>query len=90
MYAWGHNHEGQLGDGTTKTRSQAVRIADIDGAIAVAAGGNVSCALVSAYDVRCTGDNAFGQLGTGVTRDARRFTRVRFLDLAAEPPRTTP
>lgn len=61
---WGRNDHGQLGDGTTIDRSTASSVVEIRGATAIAAHGDVTCALISgAGTVKCWGDNRFGQLG---------------------------
>jgi CSLREA domain-containing protein/uncharacterized repeat protein (TIGR01451 family) len=39
IFAWGSNGAGQLGDGTTQTRTTPVRIADLPRIVALAAGG---------------------------------------------------
>lgn len=54
-----------LGDGTSATRLMPVDVVSITtGATQVAAGGTVSCAIVSGT-VKCWGGNTQGQLGTG-------------------------
>jgi alpha-tubulin suppressor-like RCC1 family protein len=68
---WGHNGFGQLGDGT----STGIRAAPVDvsglggGVIAVAAGGDHSCALTASGGVKCWGQNSYGELGDGTTTD---------------------
>jgi alpha-tubulin suppressor-like RCC1 family protein len=68
---WGHNGFGQLGDGTgTGVRAQPVGVSGLDsGVIAVAAGGDHSCALIGAGGVKCWGQNSYGELGDGTTTD---------------------
>jgi alpha-tubulin suppressor-like RCC1 family protein len=41
VWAWGWNDAGQLGDGTTRNRHTPVRVRDLDGVRAVAAGGEI-------------------------------------------------
>lgn len=54
-----------LGDGTSATRLMPVDVVSITtGATQVAAGGTMSCAIVSGT-VKCWGGNTQGQLGTG-------------------------
>jgi alpha-tubulin suppressor-like RCC1 family protein len=71
---WGKNDRGQLGDGTTASRSESVRVGGAaDGGpgawTRVVSGGAHACAI-SAGELRCWGDNADGQLGDG-TKQAR-------------------
>ncbi len=65
---WGDNTKGQLGDGTTQSRTESVAVADISNATALALGAEHSCVLDSGKGhVRCWGDNAHNQLGDGTT-----------------------
>lgn len=70
-YCWGANEEGQLGDGTTTSRSSPVPVqspfnADV---IDVSAGYTHSCLVRRNYDVYCWGKNDRGQLGIGGPTD---------------------
>ena len=56
---------GQLGDGTTTSRSTPVAVQGLTGAVAVSAGGSSACALRVDHTVVCWGDNAEGELGNG-------------------------
>jgi alpha-tubulin suppressor-like RCC1 family protein len=65
---WGANASGQLGDGTTNQQHTAVSVVGLAGpAVAVAAAGDTSCALLATGLVQCWGDNSTGQLGNGTT-----------------------
>ena len=70
LYASGYNASGQLGDGTTITRSTPVSVNGL-GEVATAAGGMYhGLALLADGTVRAWGDNYSGQLGDG-TRTPR-------------------
>jgi alpha-tubulin suppressor-like RCC1 family protein len=64
---WGNNDFGQLGDNTTTNRFIPVLAWHLRGAIAIAAGGFHTCALISTGGVKCWGNNVAGQLGDGTT-----------------------
>jgi alpha-tubulin suppressor-like RCC1 family protein len=72
---WGFNGQGQLGDGTTESRSTPVPVVSAVGGAPLApvrrleAGGLSGCALLDGRDVRCWGLNASGQLGDGTTEN---------------------
>jgi alpha-tubulin suppressor-like RCC1 family protein len=68
VYCWGYNYFGQLGDGTTTSRSRPVPIAGGHLFRTVTVGFFHTCA-VSYPDNRayCWGNNAYGQLGDGTT-----------------------
>lgn len=78
---WGSNEKGQLGDGTWMDRPTPVAVSGLpDNIIAIAAGGEHTCALNAGGAVKCWGANESGQLGN----DARdnRFTPVSVSGLA--------
>jgi alpha-tubulin suppressor-like RCC1 family protein len=75
---WGFGELGALGNGITTgpqtctwgsfnytTFTTPVAVSGLGGATSVAAGGDVSCALVSDGGVDCWGSNVVGQLGVG-------------------------
>ena len=63
--AWGQNESGQLGDGTTSPRPQAIPVTGLRNIIAVAAGSRHSLALDANGNVWAWGNNTSGQLGDG-------------------------
>lgn len=69
VWAWGNNHFGQLGDGTTNSRSRPVQVLDLGEVMTLAAGVNHSLALKPDGTVLAWGYNVYGQLGDGTTRD---------------------
>ncbi|SEC33036.1 chromosome condensation regulator RCC1 [Streptomyces sp. TLI_105] len=82
--SWGGNSAGQLGDGTTTSRSFAASVAGLSGVSSVTAGGNFALA-VRGGRVLAWGDNSYGQLGNGASAAANapatsRPVRVQSLD----------
>ena len=67
VWAWGSDGAGELGDGTTTSRSTPVQVTGLSGVTQVAACGYFSVALRSDGTVRAWGDNRRGQLGNGTT-----------------------
>jgi alpha-tubulin suppressor-like RCC1 family protein len=66
---WGANLEGELGNGTTGSFSNAVAVVGLPaGATAVAAGEGFTCA-VAGGDVYCWGSGVLGVLGQGTLDD---------------------
>jgi hypothetical protein len=75
VWAWGYNPYGQLGDGTTTRREQAVRVLESGGgeladAIALTAGSYHSLALLADGTLRAWGNNTSGQLSDGTTSNS--------------------
>jgi alpha-tubulin suppressor-like RCC1 family protein len=71
---WGHNDDGELGDGSTMPRAMPPTTDVLTGVKAIAAGANHSCALTEMGGVRCWGNNTYGQLGDGNGRDWNSFS----------------
>jgi cysteine-rich repeat protein len=74
---WGNNLKGQLGDGTTISRTTPVDVC-ATGAIycssyplsnikEISVGGDTTCALTDPGNVKCWGNNGSGAVGTGST-----------------------
>jgi len=66
---WGYNGYGEIGNGTTSDSACVATPATVslDGPVAVAAGYQHSCALLSNGTVQCWGRNLEDQLGNGTT-----------------------
>lgn len=64
---WGGNWAGQLGDGTTSSRSTPVTVSGGNTFSAISAGRAHTCALDTAGGAHCWGENDRGQLGDGST-----------------------
>lgn len=60
VYCLGYNSIGQLGDGTTRSRTEPTRVLGVDDAIAVAVGESHSCALRKSGTIRCWRGGAWG------------------------------
>lgn len=63
---WGRDFQGKLGGGILNCGLACFIPVDVSGvttAISVASGPNHSCAVLSTGDVRCWGDNTYGQVG---------------------------
>ena len=69
VYAWGHNINGQLGDGTNANRHKPTQVKGLTDIIEIAAGHEHTVALKSDGTVYIWGDNYYGQLGNGTYED---------------------
>jgi alpha-tubulin suppressor-like RCC1 family protein len=65
VQCWGRNNKGQLGSTPVADPGvlTAVTVPGVEFAIALAAGAEHTCALLVGGNVRCWGDNTYGQLG---------------------------
>jgi alpha-tubulin suppressor-like RCC1 family protein len=79
VWAWGWNGDGQLGDGTTRSRTAPVQVSGLTGVVRIAAGGAHSLAVKDDGTVWAWGSNAGGQLGDGTTMDRLTPVQVKTL-----------
>jgi alpha-tubulin suppressor-like RCC1 family protein len=64
LWCWGRNDVGQLGDGSTETRSVPVQVG-IESWQSVTVGDHHTCAIRTDQTMWCWGWNGYGQLGDG-------------------------
>jgi len=69
---WGNDEYGYLGNGGPfdVTALTPVSVSGITNAIAISAGGGLTCVLLSGGSINCWGINYFGQLGNGTITDS--------------------
>ncbi len=79
VWAWGWNHQGQLGDGTTTDSAEPVMVKGLNGATALTAGYYHSAALMNDGIVWAWGSNMYGQLGNGTTNNSPVPVKVKNL-----------
>src|SRR5688572_11174473 len=72
IWCWGSNEKGQLGDGVLTDSLAPVQVSGLEknNIIAVAAGGQHTCALSADGRIWCWGSNEKGQLGNGALTDS--------------------
>ena len=70
VWTWGHNNDGQLGNGVITDSSTPVQVIGLNSMVAVAGGENHSLALKSDGTVWVWGYNTRGQLGTNTISDS--------------------
>jgi len=70
-YCWGANLAGQLGDGTTVSRTAPVRVVGGHGFVSVVTGDTHSCGLTASSEVFCWGSASDGRLGDGTSSGTR-------------------
>ncbi|HVZ50565.1 MAG TPA: Ig-like domain repeat protein [Pseudolabrys sp.] len=92
VQCWGQNGDGQAGDGTNSDRYSPVTVVGqggsgtLGGVVAITAGSNHTCALLSTGGVDCWGLNANGQLGNNTTISSSQPVQV--LDASGSQPLT--
>ena len=71
IWCWGGNDFGQLGDGTTESRTTPLPVGGLPDApvVVLTAGFRHTCALTSSAGISCWGGNSSGQVGDGTTTD---------------------
>ncbi len=77
---WGSNEGGQIGDGglgAGASRSTPATVLGLTAPTALSAGGLHTCARASSQWY-CWGDNTYGQLGTGSTKDETTPAPIKF------------
>lgn len=81
LWCWGDNSEGQLGDGTTETRTTPVRVAGLGTDVAQVALSYLStCALMRDGALWCWGNNKNGQLGNDTWTGSHTPKAVKSLE----------
>jgi alpha-tubulin suppressor-like RCC1 family protein/predicted RNA-binding protein with TRAM domain len=73
---WGANASGQLGDGTTLSKSSPVTMAGTSRGVANTVGQSHSCVLTALDLVYCVGSNSSGQLGDGTGVQSSSLVQV--------------
>lgn len=66
---WGHNHRGQLADGSVPMRSAPAPVLGLARAVELAVGGRHACARLDDGGVRCWGENQWRQIEPGSSAD---------------------
>jgi alpha-tubulin suppressor-like RCC1 family protein len=74
VWCWGHNKNGEVGDGTTEARWTPVKVDGIPKMTELTTHHAITCALATNGRVWCWGTNAFGQLGRGLDRDELAYS----------------
>ncbi len=86
---WGANGQGQLGMGNTNTSPNPtpVLVSGLTGVTSFHSQATSNCAIIANGQVKCWGDNQFGQLGNGTVNDSS--TPVLVMSTTEAPPLLT-
>lgn len=79
VWSWGGNTSNQLGAANEHARILPARVANIEGAVAVAAGDIHNLVLLANGEVLAWGNNSYGQLGDGSTTHGDTPAKVKGL-----------
>jgi serine/threonine-protein kinase len=80
VLCWGDNGDGQLGDGTSRSRASPAPVLGLGDVSDLAAGGRHACAVTRAGRLLCWGRNIEGALGLERTGVTARATEVPGLE----------
>jgi alpha-tubulin suppressor-like RCC1 family protein len=83
LWCWGHNAEGELGDGTTTDRLSPTQVGAATTWASAYAYDRATCAIGLNRSVWCRGNNTDGQLGIGSTASA--LTPIQVSSFTAGP-----
>jgi alpha-tubulin suppressor-like RCC1 family protein len=78
---WGRNDYGELGDGTTTNRDEAVAVKGLgtgSGVTEISVGYQFSCVAFDGDEIKCWGKNDVGQLGDGTTTTRKTPAQTKF------------
>lgn len=91
VQCWGWNASGQLGDGSTNDSDTPVSVQGLTSTIEVLTTGNRnSCVLFRNGELKCWGDNTYGQLGDGTnTNRSLPVTVLNFVGATTTTSTTT-
>ena len=76
LYCWGLNDKGQVGDGTTTTRTAPTKVESLSSVTSVSVSAGSTCAIADSVGY-CWGHNASGELGDGTTQDRLTPTQIK-------------
>ncbi len=84
VWGVGTNSYGQLGDGTTTSRTTWAKVPGLTGVVEICAGGQTAMARLSNGGIRSWGLNNFGQLGNGTTASSSTPVTVQNITNATQ------